>query len=73
MSFRLKKLFHTSIAQAVTDEVQLGKSSYYYFIGRILPWGSSDAPPDVIQNTFTEEVGIRNEIVALAKINPSDV
>lgn len=72
-AFLLKQPFHSAIAQNLADDVQLNKSSYYYFLGRTLPWGSSDAPPDSIGTSHEAEMEVRREIVAMERINSNDV
>jgi hypothetical protein len=45
---------------------------YYYFLGRTLPWGATDVPPD-IADTIDEESNIRNNIIYMKRINPTDI
>lgn len=73
MSFLVKTPFHYNLASSFVDDVQLGRANYYYYLGKTLPWGTSDAPPDTISNSFETETEIRNEIVAMEKIASSDV
>jgi hypothetical protein len=73
MSFLLKNAFHTDLTQNFIDDVQLGKSSYYYFLGKIVNWGSTDAPPVSQTETLLSESGIRSEIISLKKLSSSDV
>jgi hypothetical protein len=73
MSFLVKPPFHYNLASAFVDDIQLGRSNYYYYLGKTLPWGTSDSPPDSIVNTSESETEIRNEIVAMEKISASDV
>lgn len=51
----------------------MGRSTYYYFLGKVLPWGTADVPPVVLDASLSGELDIRNEIVAMEKINGSDV
>lgn len=72
-TFLVKPSFHYSLSNNLVDDIQMGRSSYYYFLGKILPWGTADVPPTTISADFSEELSTRNEIVAMEKISGSDV
>lgn len=62
----------TSIIQAFYNEIFTNASSYYYFLGKTLPWGSVDEAlnPDT---HIAYEQDTRNRIITLKKIQPTDV
>jgi hypothetical protein len=72
-TFLVKSPFHYTLANNLIDDVRMGRSSYYYFLGKVLPWDVSDEPPVTIENTLSSELDIRNEIIAMEKITGNDV
>ena len=70
----LTSTFRTSIASTILNNIQYGKSKYFHFIGRVVPWGpSSDIPPTNIVDTLESLSGVRNEIVLAKRVDYTDV
>ena len=44
MSFLLKETIHQSLSSTLYNEVFSGRSTYHYFIGRILDWDNPSIP-----------------------------
>lgn len=72
MSFITKDIIHTTIVDSIYNEVVTKRANYYYFIGKILPW-SSPLNPDSPVQTYNYEYNTRNEIIAVKKIQPTDI
>lgn len=68
----LKTLLHKTIAEGLYKEVQSRTSKYYYFLGKTLSWTNEEAPPFPI-DSFQYEKDVRNEIITVKQIKPSDV
>lgn len=74
MSYNLRKQFDTALASTFLDDIQYQKSNYYYFLGKLEPWGDDDRPIDVVQNqTYADDTLIRNNAAYFKKITPNDV
>ena len=72
MSFVTKDVIHTTITDAIYEEVLTRRSNYYYYIGRVLPWPTPSSPPSpLITQSYEEET--RNTIIAVKKIQSTDV
>lgn len=72
MSFLLKDVIHTTLVDAVFNEVLTRRSNYYYFIGKVMPW-SNPQTPDAPGVTKAYENETRNRIIATKRINTTDV
>ena len=72
MSFLLKESFHTAIVDSVYNDILSRRSNYFYYIGKILPWGDEASPPSP-ETTFSYEAETRNKILTTKKIQPTDV
>lgn len=72
MSFLLKNIIHSSLAETLYYEVLSRRSNYYYFLGKVLPWVDEDVPEDP-KSTLNYENNTRNNIIAVKKIPVSDV
>jgi len=72
MSFLLKDIAHTSLVDAVYNEILSSRSNYYYFIGEILEWADPSTPETPL-NTGTYEYDTRNKILAVKKVLTSDI
>jgi hypothetical protein len=68
----LKSLLHKTIAEGLYKEVLSRTSKYYYFLGKTLSWANEEAPP-FPTDSYKYELDVRNEIITLKQINPSDV
>lgn len=71
MSFLLKETIHQSLSSTLYNEVFSGRSTYHYFIGRILDW-DTPSTPDTPESTGTYEYETRNHIIATKKIKAND-
>tara|TARA_R100000908_G_C3748294_1_gene143234 strand:+ start:142 stop:2085 length:1944 start_codon:yes stop_codon:yes gene_type:complete len=71
MSFLLKDVAHRSLADSVLNELLTKRSTFYFYIGKILPWPDPQNPPDVENSSFYES-DVRNRIVSIKRIESSD-
>ena len=72
MSFITKDIIHTTLVDSIYNEVTTKRANYYYFIGKILPWSNVLYPDNPVQ-TYDYEYNTRNEIIAVKKIQPTDI
>ena len=71
MTFKLKDILHKSLSDSVFNDLLTGRSNYYYFIGKVVPYSTSDVPtPD---ETRIVEHDTRNRIINIKKITSGDV
>ena len=70
--FVTKNIIHTTLVDAIYNEILSRRSNYYYFIGRVLPWNTPLTPETPI-DTRQYEYDTRNSIVALKKVQTLDV
>lgn len=68
----IKTILHKSIAEGIYNEIVNRNSRYYYFLGKTLSWEDELNPPAPI-DSFDYEFKIRNEIITLKEIKPTDV
>jgi hypothetical protein len=68
----LKTLLHKTIAEGLYKEVVSRTAKYYYFLGKTLSWGNEQSPPYPV-DSFDYEKDVRNEIITVKQIKPSDV
>ena len=74
MSYNLRKQFDTALATTFLNDIQYQRNNYYYFLGKLEPWGADDRPLDVVQDeSYAEDVLIRNNAAYFKKITPNDV
>lgn len=66
--------FHSSLAGLVLDDIQLQKSAYHYFLGKVDRWDTLDAKP-VVPTPFEydEDIAIRDDAIYFKKIGKNDV
>lgn len=69
----IRSEFHTSLAKSFANEVQLKKANYYFYLGKVSTWGGSDLPVDASNLSLEEDLAIRDNILYLKKIGPTDV
>src|SRR5574343_1264845 len=70
----LRKTANVEIAKSLIDELQFRRANYYYFIGGVSKWNSTDTLPVVaIPDTTAQNRSIRSEMVYLKKISPNEV
>ena len=71
MTFKLKDILHKSLSDSVFNDLFTGRSSYYYFIGKVVPYvGGTVTTPD---ETRIVEQDTRNRIINVKKITTGDV
>lgn len=72
MSFLFKNDVRTAILDSTVESIFSGRSNFYYFIGKILPW-NDPFNPDQPLDTQSYEYDTRNKIILVKKININDV
>jgi hypothetical protein len=68
----VKSILYKSLAEGVYRDVVTKSSSYYYFLGQTLNWVDENNPPKPI-DSLTYEHSVRNEIITIKEIKPSDI
>jgi hypothetical protein len=68
----LKTLLHKTIAEGLYKEVVSRTAKYYYFLGKTLSWSNEQSPPYPV-DSFQYEKDVRNEMITVKQIKPSDV
>jgi hypothetical protein len=68
----IKSILHKSLAEGVYRDVTTRSSNYYYFLGKTLSWQDELNPPFPI-DSYAYERAVRNEIITMKQIGPSDV
>lgn len=68
----VKTILYKSLAEGVYRDVVTKSSSYYYFLGQTLNWVDENNPPKPI-DSLTYEHEVRNQIITIKEIKPSDV
>lgn len=72
MPFLLKDTIHSSVADAIYNDILSRRSHYFYFIGRVMKWADEDVPDQpAISQAY--EYDTRNSIITIKKIPVSDV
>jgi hypothetical protein len=66
--------FHTELAQLFLDDLSYQRANYYYFVGKIDPWGSEDIATSTSPTfAFSEDLALRGNMMFAKKIGASDV
>lgn len=74
MSNSIRHDFHSDIATTVSNDIQYQHSKYYYYLGKVEPWGVDDESPVQMQiDSDSENNAIRSNIVYIKRILPNDV
>jgi hypothetical protein len=68
----VKSILYKALAEGVYRDVVTKSSSYYYFLGQSLTWQDENNPPSPT-DSLTYEHDVRNEIITIKEIKPSDV
>lgn len=74
MNKSIRQGFHSNLASLFLNDIQLLRSNYYYFLGKIDTWGSTDIASDT--NTpisQSEDYSIRNNAIFFKHITQNDV
>ena len=74
MSNSIRAGLHFSVADTILKEIQYQRSNYYFFLGKIDPWGPDDVfPDDIVINSDYENSAIRSNVLYINKVSPTDV
>ena len=68
----VKTILYKSLAEGVFKDVVTRSSSYFYFLGKTLSWADENNPPTPVDSVSYEH-DVRNEIITIKEIKPSDV
>lgn len=68
----IKTILHKALAEGVYRDVVSKTSNYYYALGRTLKWSDETAPP-FPTDSYAYERGVRDDLITLKAIGPSDV
>ena len=68
----VKTILYKSLAEGVYKDIVTRSSSYFYFLGKTLKWDDENNPPFPI-DSYNYEQAVRNEIITIKEIRPSDV
>lgn len=68
----VKTILYKSLAEGVYREAISRTSSFYYFLGKTLKWEDESIPQTPV-DSYEYEREVRNEIITLKEIRPSDV
>ncbi len=68
----VKTILYKSLSEGVFRDVVTKSSSYYYFLGQSLQWADEENPPKPV-DSLTYEHDVRNEIITIKEIKPSDI
>jgi len=68
----VKTILYKSLAEGVYQNVVTRSSSYFYFLGKTLSWNDENVPENPV-DSLNYEHEVRNEIITIKEIKPSDV
>lgn len=68
----LRPEFHTNLASTVQGGILYQQKHLYYFLGNIEPWVDEQNPPVEPPLTQQGDTTIRDNIIFLGRVNPSD-
>lgn len=68
----VKNILYKSLAEGVFKDVVTRSSSFYYFLGKTLSWDDENNPPLPV-DSYSYEREVRNEVITIKEIKPSDV
>lgn len=68
----LKTILHKALADGVYKDITNRTSQYYYFLGKTLEWDDEANPPAPFDSVAYENQ-VRNQIITMKQIAPSDV
>lgn len=63
---------HTSLVYRMLNDILYERSYLFYFLGKIDKWNSDDTPPTDIANTPLEDLAIRDNILYIQRVAPSE-
>lgn len=74
MTNSIRNDFHTDLAATVAKEIFYKRSNYYYFLGKIDPWGFPDNRPTSNQiDSDYENTLVRSNAIYMKKIVPNEI
>lgn len=74
MSNSIRHDFHSDIASTVANDIQYQHSKYYYYLGKVEPWGVTDqSVVDMQIDSNMENNTIRSNMIYIKRILPNDV
>lgn len=66
--------FHADLATIISNDIQYNRANYYYFLGKVEPWGINDNVPQFMQSdSDSENALIRTNALYIKKISANDV
>ena len=65
--------FHSTLVSQLLDDITYQRSNYFYFLGKIEPWGEGDQPPSPPSSSALDDITVRNNILYLRKVAPNEV
>lgn len=68
----LRNNFRVDLADKYLDNLLLNKVSFYYFLGRSIPWENDSIPPENPENTLEKDLEIRDNIAYVKKVSSVD-
>jgi len=68
----IKTILHKTLAEGVYKDVTTRSSNYYYFLGKTLEWDDEAVPPYPV-DSYAYERAVRDDIITMKAITPSDV
>lgn len=69
----LRRNFRSEMATSLLNEIQRSQAKYYYFLGKVEPWGNDTEPDAAPINSETNDSIIRNGAIFARRIAPADV
>lgn len=74
MNNSIKSDFRTELAATVLNEIQYQRSNYYYFLGKVDRWNTTDqAPAGAEVDSYIENSLIRENTIFIKRITANDV
>ena len=68
----VKNIMYKSLGEGIYRDIVTKSASYYYYLGETLEWDDENDPPSPVDSSHYEHE-IRNEIITIKEIKPSDV
>lgn len=68
----LRPEFHTNLVSSIQDGVLYQQKYLYYYLGRTAPWVDEFTPPPNPTLTKENDTTIRNNILYMGRVNPTD-
>lgn len=70
----IRSEFGTALAKVLMDDIQLQSSNYYYFLGKVDAWPTTDVAGNTAPAlTFDQDKQVRDDIVFMQKISAADI